>query len=126
MGGQCWRNGRSAMDGYYVQSSLNKGNQEITEGMSFEDGLRRLKAKLDVITVKVQLDTIMYEIEQKRNINAFNSNHMICNLCGGHHATQHVCKHKMWIIMMNLGITILILINMMLIWAILMLMVSMC
>ena len=60
------------MDGYYVQSSLNRGNQEITEGMSFENGLRCLKAKLDIIMLQIQMDTIMHEIEQRRNANAFN------------------------------------------------------
>ena len=61
-GGQCMRSERLAMDGYYVQNSLNRGNQEITEGMSFEDGLKSLKAKLDGIMLK-QMDTIMHEIE---------------------------------------------------------------
>ena len=49
------------MDSYHVQNSVDRGNQEITKGMSFEDGLRSLKAKFDYIT----LDTIMHEIEQK-------------------------------------------------------------
>mgnify|MGYP004709237509 CR=1 FL=1 len=82
-GGQCLRSGRLAMDGYQVQSSFNRGNQEITEGMSFEDGLRCLKAKFDVM-----MDTIMHEIEQGRNVNDFNSYHVICDLCGGYHATN--------------------------------------
>ena len=82
---QCMRSGRSALDCYQVRSSLNRGNQEITEGMSFEDYFRSLKAKLDFITLKVQLDTITHMLEQKRNVNAFNSYHMICNLCGGYH-----------------------------------------
>ena len=65
----CMREERSTMDGYYVQSSLNQGNQKITEGMSFEDGLKCLRAKLDVITLQIQMDTIMHEIEQTRNVN---------------------------------------------------------
>ena len=80
-----------AIDSYQVQSFWNRGNKEITEGMLFEGGLRSLKAKLDVITLKVQLDTIMHEIEQKRNVNTFNYNHMICDLCKGCHAT-HSCS----------------------------------
>ena len=32
----------------------------------------------------------MHEIEQKRNVNAFNSNHMICDLCESYH-TNHTC-----------------------------------
>ena len=56
--------------------------------MSFENGLRCLKNKFDVITLQVQIDTIMHEIEQKRNVNTFNSYHMICDLCGGYHATH--------------------------------------
>ena len=55
--------GRLAKDSYYVQSSLNRGNQEINESMSFEDGLWCLKTKLDIIMLQVQLNTIMYEIE---------------------------------------------------------------
>ena len=85
-GGQCLCSGSSAMDGYQVQNSLNRCNQDVPEYTSSKDGLRRLKAKLDVITLKVQLDTIMHDIEQKRNVNVFNSNHMICDLCGGYHA----------------------------------------
>ena len=50
---QCLKSGRSAMDGYHMQSSMNRGNQEITEGVSFEDSLRCLKAKFDVIMLKV-------------------------------------------------------------------------
>ena len=42
MGGQHMKNGRSAIDGYYMQSSMNRGDQEITKGMSFEDGLKCL------------------------------------------------------------------------------------
>ena len=80
-----------AIDCYQVQSSLNRGNQEITEGMLFEGALRSLKAKLDVITLKVQLDTIMHGTEQKRDVNAFNPNHIICDLCGDYHAT-HICR----------------------------------
>mgnify|MGYP004711853839 CR=1 FL=1 len=102
-----------------MQNSLNRGNQEIVEGMSFEDDLSLL-TKLDVITLQVQLDTIMLEIEQKRNVNA---NYMICNLYRGYHVI-HICKHKMWIIMMNLGIIILVLIKTTIVWGVLMLMVA--
>ena len=48
--------------------------------MSFEDNLRNVKAKLDFITLKVQLDTIMNILEQKRNVNAHNFNHVIYDL----------------------------------------------
>ena len=78
------------MDDHQVQSSLNRGNQEIIKGMSFEDGLRSLKTKCDVITLKVQLNTITNMLEQKRNANAVNSYHVICDLCGGYHDT-HTC-----------------------------------
>ena len=88
LGGQSLRNEGLAMDGCLVQSSFNRGNQEITEGMSFEDGLRCLKAKFDVMMLQVQMDTIMHEIEQGRNVNAFNSYHVICDLCGDYHATN--------------------------------------
>ena len=91
MGEQYLRSERSATDGYYVQSSFNRSNQEITEGMSFADGLRSLKAKLDIITLQIQMDTIMHEIEQRRNANIFNSYHIICDLCGGYHATN-ICR----------------------------------
>ena len=57
------------------------------EGISFEDSLRSLKDKLDYIMLKVQLDTIM----QKRNVNAFNSNHIIYDLCRGYHVT-YICR----------------------------------
>ena len=60
------------MDSYNVQSSMNRGNKEITESMSFENGLRKLKAKLDVIMLKVQLGTIVHEIEQMRNVMPLN------------------------------------------------------
>ena len=33
------------------------------------------------------LDNMMHVIEQKRNNNTFNSNHIICDLCGIYHAT---------------------------------------
>ena len=82
------RSGRSATNGYQVQSSLNRGNQDVSEGMSFENGLKSLKAKLDVITLKILLDTITHMLEQKRNANVFNSYHVICDLCGGYHATH--------------------------------------
>ena len=76
---------------YHVQSFLNRAYQKITEGMSFEDGLRSLKTKLYYITLKVQLDTIKNMFEQTRNVNTFNSNHMICDLCENYYAT-HTCK----------------------------------
>ena len=37
------------------------------------------------------MDTIMNMLEQKRNINAFNSYYLICDLCGGYH-TIHTCR----------------------------------
>ena len=67
------REERLAMDCYHVQNFMDRGNQEITEGMSFENGFRNLKAKLDYIMLKVQLDTITHILKQKRNVNAFNS-----------------------------------------------------
>nr|XP_027085682.1 uncharacterized protein LOC113707618 [Coffea arabica]XP_027085771.1 uncharacterized protein LOC113707684 [Coffea arabica] len=76
------------MDGYQVPSFFNKGNQEFTECMSFKDGLRCLKAKFDVMMLQVQMDTIMHEIEQGSNVNIFNSYHVICDLCGGYHASN--------------------------------------
>ena len=88
---QCMKSGSSVMNGYYMQSSMDKGNQEITENMLFDDGLRCLKAKCDFITLKVQLNTITNMLEQKRNFNAFNSYHEICDLCGGYHTT-HICR----------------------------------
>ena len=87
MGEQCLRSGRSTINCYHGQSSLNRGNQEITEGISFENGLKSIKAKLDVITLKIQLDTITNMLEQKRNDNAFNSYHVIYDLCRGYHTT---------------------------------------
>ena len=88
---QCMRSGRSATNCYHVQSSMNRGNQDVSESMSFENSLKSLKAKFDFITSKVQLDTIMHEIEESKNINVFNSNNMICDLCGGYHTT-HTCR----------------------------------
>ena len=32
---------------------MNRGNQEVSESMSFENGLRSLKVKIDYITLKV-------------------------------------------------------------------------
>ena len=64
MSGQYLRNRRLAMDCYQVQSSLNRGHQDMFESVSFEDSLRCLKAKLDFITLKVQLDTITNMLEQ--------------------------------------------------------------
>ena len=37
---------------------MDRGDQEIIEGISFDDGLRCLKAKWDFITLKVQLYTL--------------------------------------------------------------------
>ena len=65
-------------------------NQRMFDGMSFENGLRNLKVKLDFVTLKVQLDTILHILEWKRNVNTFNYNHVICDLCRGYHAT-HTC-----------------------------------
>ena len=48
---------------------MARGNHEITEGMSLEDSLRCLKAKLHVTMLKVKLDTITNMLEQKRNAN---------------------------------------------------------
>ena len=60
MSGQYLRSGRSTMDGYHIQSFLDRGNQEITRGMSFEDGFRCFKNKFDIIMLKVQMDTFMH------------------------------------------------------------------
>ena len=49
--------------------------------MSFEDDIDVLNAKLD------HLDNMIHVIQQNKNAYAFNSNHMICDLCGGYHAT---------------------------------------
>ena len=61
------------MNCYQLQNSLDRGNQDVSEDISFEDGLRSLKIKLHVITLKVQLDTITNMLEQKRNVNTFYS-----------------------------------------------------
>ena len=53
MGGQCIRSGRSTMDCFQVRSSMNRGNQEMSKDISFENGLRNLRVKLDYITLKV-------------------------------------------------------------------------
>ena len=87
-GKQCMRSGSLAMNGYYVQSSIDRSNQEFNENMSFEDGLRSLKVKLDVIALNVQIDIITNMFEQKRNVNTFNCYHVICYLCGVYHATH--------------------------------------
>ena len=65
MCGQCMRSESSVANSYYMQSSKHRGNQEIIEGMSFDNGLRCLKVKFDVIMLKVQLDTIMHEISKR-------------------------------------------------------------
>ena len=49
--------------------------------MSFENDIGALNAKLN------HLNSMMHVIEQNKNVNAFNSNHIICDLCGGYHAT---------------------------------------
>ena len=87
MGEQCKRSESSAMDSYHVQNSMNRGNQKSIVNMPFEDGLRSLKAEFDYIILKVRLDNIMHLIKQKRNVNTFNSNCVICNLCRGCHAS---------------------------------------
>ena len=70
---------------------MNRGNQEITVGMLFENDIRGWNVKLYFIMLKVQLNTIRHMLEQKRNVNAFNSYHVICELCGDYHAT-HTCR----------------------------------
>ena len=84
------RNGSSAIDSYHMRSSMNRGNRESITNMSFEDRLRSLKPKFDYIMLKTQLDTIMHILEQKKNVNAFNSNHVIYNLCKSYH-TIYTC-----------------------------------
>ena len=34
------------------------------------------------------MNTFIHEIERKRHVNAFNSYHMICDLCGCYHNTR--------------------------------------
>ena len=47
MGEQCMGSRSSERDCYHVQSSMNTGNKENTVNMTFENGLRSLKAQLD-------------------------------------------------------------------------------
>ena len=65
------REGNLTMD-YNFQNYNYGGNQRMSEGMTFENNLRSLKAKL----------------ERKRNVNVFNSNNVICDLCRGYYATH--------------------------------------
>ena len=62
----------------YFQCVYNRDNQERSVCMYENDGFSILNAQLDMMTSM---------LEQKRNDNAFNSNHVICDLCGGYHAT---------------------------------------
>ena len=84
------REGSSAID-YTFQNYNYGGNQCMSDGMSFENSLTNLKAKCDFIALKVQLDDTTNMFEQKRNANVFNSNHIICDLCGGYH-TNRTCR----------------------------------
>mgnify|MGYP004721795029 CR=1 FL=1 len=54
----------------------NREIQENLAGMSFDDGMWRLNAKLD---------SLMHFVEQYRNVNVLNSNYMICVLCRSYH-----------------------------------------
>lgn len=48
---------------YKFQNYNYGGNQRMSEGMSFENDLKSLNAKLDFIILTVQLDTITNMLE---------------------------------------------------------------
>ena len=52
------------------------GNQRMPTGISFENCVQISNAKLDHLMLHAKLDDLMHLIEQKRNVNAFNSNHL--------------------------------------------------
>ena len=70
------------MDLDCFQCFYNRGDQEKSACLYKNDGISALNAQIDMLTSM---------LEQKRNDNAFNSNYMICDLCGDYHAT-HTCK----------------------------------
>ena len=93
------------------QCFYNRGNQGRPAGMYENDGISALNAQLDMLT---------YILEQKRNVNAFKSNHVICDLRGVYHATYECMQAPND----EFGHTILILINATLVRVILMNMVG--
>ena len=109
-----------AFDLNYFDCFYTRGNKGRPKSIYVNDGISTLNA----LFFNAQLDTLTSMVEQKINVNTFNSNHMIYDLCGGYHATYELCKYKMWIIMMNLGITIIVLINATLVGVILIIMVG--
>lgn len=90
------REGSLAMDPYNFQGYNYGGNQRMFEGMSFDDCTRNINAKLDYVTLNVQMDTITNLFEQKGNANAFNSNYVVCDLCGSNHAT-YTCMQAQYV-----------------------------
>ena len=97
IGRQCLREGSWIYNPQFPQCAIySGGNQGRAAGMSFNDGLRSLNAKFDYIILSVKLNNLIHLIEQYRSVDVLNSNHLVCDLCGGYHATyqcvqaQHV------------------------------------
>ena len=63
MGDQCLGEGSWGMNPQPSQCTMYSGDDQGTAiGMSFEDGIRRLNAKLDCIMLNIKLDNVKQAI----------------------------------------------------------------